>query len=119
MDEDIDQLRQRIEQTNLFAYIRNAEGDEQFYREMRETLALQAQTIAIDETPLHVYMEMVLQRLHAEKRLPFSALFTPPYTRGRLVGLFLAILELTKTRRVLPEQADPFGDIWVSLPNAE
>ena len=58
-----------------------------FGRLMRETLALQGQTIAIDETPLHVYMEMILQRLHAEKRLPFSALFTPPYTRGRLVGL--------------------------------
>ncbi|MHB1426323.1 MAG: segregation and condensation protein A [Gemmataceae bacterium] len=86
-----------------------------FGRLMRETLALQAQTITIDETPLHVYMEMILQRLQAEKRLPFSALFTPPYTRGRLVGLFLAILELTKTRRVVPEQPEPLGDIWISL----
>lgn len=40
MDEDIDQLRQRMEKANLFAYIRNAEGDEQFYQEMREALAL-------------------------------------------------------------------------------
>ena len=86
-----------------------------FGRLMRETLALQPQTIAVDQTPLHVYMEMVLQRLQAAKRLPFSALFTPPYTRGRLVGLFLAILELTKTRRVVPEQTEPFADIWVSL----
>jgi segregation and condensation protein A len=86
-----------------------------FGRLMRETLALQAQTISLDETPLHVYMEMVLARLQAEKRLPFSALFTPPHTRGRLVGLFLAILELTKRRHVIPEQPDPLGDIWVSL----
>ena len=86
-----------------------------FGRLMRETLALQAQTISIDETPLHVYMDMVLARLQAEKRLPFSALFTPPHTRGRLVGLFLAILELTKRRRVIPEQPDPLGDIWVAL----
>jgi segregation and condensation protein A len=86
-----------------------------FGRLMRETLALQAQTIAVDQTPLHVYMETILQRLQAEKRLPFSALFTPPHTRGRLVGLFLAILELTKTRRIIPEQDDAFGDIWVSL----
>lgn len=90
-----------------------------FGRLMRETLALQAQTIAIDETPLHVYMELVLAQLQAEKRLPFSALFTPPYTRGRLVGLFLAILELTKRRQLVPEQPDPLGDIWVSLANAE
>ncbi len=90
-----------------------------FGRLMRETMALQAQTIAIDETPLHVYMEMILQRLQVEKRLLFSALFTPPYTRGRLVGLFLAILELTKTRRIIPEQPEPLGDIWVSLQKEE
>jgi segregation and condensation protein A len=86
-----------------------------FGRLMRETLALQPQTIAVDQTPLHVYMDAIIRRLERDKRLPFSALFTPPYTRGRLVGLFLAVLELTKTRRVVPEQADAFGDIWVSL----
>jgi segregation and condensation protein A len=86
-----------------------------FGRLMRETLALQPQTIAVDTTPLHVYMDMVLRRLGREKRVPFSSLFTPPHTRGRLVGLFLAVLELTKTRRILPEQADSYGDIWLSL----
>ena len=86
-----------------------------FGRLMRETLALQPQTIAVDQTPLHVHMEHILDRLRVARRLPFSALFTPPHTRGRLVGLFLAILELTKTRRVVPEQDHAFGDIWVSL----
>jgi segregation and condensation protein A len=86
-----------------------------FGRLMRETMALQAQTIAVDQTPLHVYMATIVQQLQQEKRLPFSALFVPPHTRGRLVGLFLAILELTKTRRIVPEQPDVFGDIWVSL----
>lgn len=86
-----------------------------FGRLMRETLALQPQTIAVDQTPLHVYMEMVWERVRAEKRLPFSALFAPPHTRGRLVGLFLAVLELTKIRRVLPEQCEPFDDIWIAL----
>jgi segregation and condensation protein A len=86
-----------------------------FGRLMRETLALQAQTIAVDQTPLHIHMEAILQQLQTRKRLPFSALFTPPHTRGRLVGLFLAILELTKTRRIVAEQDDLLGDIWVSL----
>ncbi|HWG42149.1 MAG TPA: segregation/condensation protein A [Gemmataceae bacterium] len=86
-----------------------------FGRLMRETMALQSQTIAVDQTPLHVYMAMIIQQMQHEKRLPFSALFTPPHTRGRLVGLFLAVLELTKTRRIVPEQPDAFGDIWVSL----
>jgi segregation and condensation protein A len=86
-----------------------------FGRLMRETTAGQTQSIVVDQTPLHVYMEQILQRLHRDHRVPFSALFTPPYTRGRLVGLFLAVLELTKIHRIRPEQAEPFDDIWLSL----
>jgi segregation and condensation protein A len=86
-----------------------------FARLMRETLTLQPQAIIVDHTPLHVYVEQVLQRLLRDGRLPFSALFDAPHTRARLVGLFLAILELTKARRILPEQTEVFGEIWVSL----
>jgi segregation and condensation protein A len=86
-----------------------------FGRLMRETLALQPQTITDDQTPLHVHMETILTRLRQAQRLPLSSLFTPPCTRGRLVGLFLAILELTKGKRVVPEQPDLFGDIWLTL----
>jgi segregation and condensation protein A len=86
-----------------------------FGRLMRETTAGQTQSIVVDQTPLHVYMEQILERLRREHRVALSALFTPPYTRGRLVGLFLAVLELTKIRQVRPEQAEPFDDIWLSL----
>lgn len=86
-----------------------------FGRLMRETLAHQPQVIAVDHTPLHVHMEAVLARLGDEGRLPFSALFTPPHTRSRLVGLFLAVLELAKGGRLLAEQAGPFDDIWLAL----
>jgi segregation and condensation protein A len=86
-----------------------------FGRLMRETLALQPQSIVVDQTPQHVYMEMILERLQRERRGRLSDLFTPPYTRGRLVGLFLAVLELTKGRTVLAEQDEPFDDIWLSL----
>ena len=86
-----------------------------FGRLMRETLALQPQQIVVDQTPLHVYMEQIVQRLEREPRLPFSSLFAPPHTRGRLVGLFLAILELARGRQVVADQPEPFGDIWLSL----
>jgi segregation and condensation protein A len=65
-----------------------------FGRLMRETLALQPQQVVVDETPIQVYQEQIMERLAVEPRLPFSRLFTPPHTRGRLLGLFLAILEL-------------------------
>jgi len=85
-----------------------------FGRLLRETLALQPQQITFDQTPLEVYMDEVEERLRTEARLPFSALFAPPHTRSRLVGYFLAILELTRRFTILAEQDDAFGDIWLS-----
>lgn len=86
-----------------------------FGRLMRETLAMQPRQIVVDETPQQVYMENILERVQREKQAPFSSLFTPPYTRGRLLGMFLAILELIKGRKIRVEQADVFGDIVVTL----
>jgi segregation and condensation protein A len=85
-----------------------------FGRLMRETLALEPQQIVLDETPMHVYMVMIRERLEREPRLLFSGVFTPPHTRGRLLGLFLALLELIKARQLTVEQPEPFGDIWLS-----
>jgi segregation and condensation protein A len=90
-----------------------------FGRLMRETLAHQPQAIVVDHTPLHVHMEYIVRRLELEGALAFSALFTPPHTRSRLVGLFLAILELTKVRKIVAEQQEVFADIRVRLAGEE
>lgn len=84
-----------------------------FCRLMRETLALQPQRIIYDETPTQVFIERILQRLAEIPRLRFRDVFEPPHTRGRLVGFFLALLELIKARQVWAEQEEPFGDIWL------
>jgi segregation and condensation protein A len=86
-----------------------------FGRLMRETLALQPQQIVVDQTPIHVYMELISQRLEREPRLAFSSLFTPPHQRGRIVGIFLACLELMKGQRIGAEQAEVYGEIWLFL----
>ena len=86
-----------------------------FGRLMRETLALQPQQIVVDQTPVHVYMEMILQRLTEVQRLVFSSLFAPPTDRGRIVGMFLACLELIRGQQVVAEQEAVFGEIWISL----
>jgi segregation and condensation protein A len=86
-----------------------------FGRLMRETMTNEPQAIVVDHTPLHVHMGAVLGLLAARGRVRFTELFTPPHTRWRLVGLFLAILELTKARRIVPEQEAPFAEIWVVL----
>jgi segregation and condensation protein A len=83
-----------------------------FGRLMRETLSLQPQQIVVDETPIQVYEDQIIGLLTAQPVLPFTAVFTPPRSRGRLVGLFLAILELIKTRRIVAEQPEGFGEMW-------
>ena len=58
---------------------------------------------------------MILARLRAQSRVPFRDLFTPPYTKARLIGLFLAVLELIKGNEIQLDQPDPFGEIWIFL----
>lgn len=90
-----------------------------FGRLMRETIALQPSHIAIDETPIQVHMDRILSQLRERERMTLSDLFTPPRTRGRLLGLFLATLELIKACAIVVEQPDSFGDLWLRLVPAD
>src|SRR5262249_20626921 len=83
-----------------------------FARLMRETQSLQPATIAVDDTPQHVYEAQLKERIAAAGgRLPFRDAFTPPYFKARLIGIFLAILELIRNRGLGLEQPEPDGDI--------
>ncbi len=86
-----------------------------FARLMRETQSLAPTTVVQDDTPQHVYESRVLERVRQEGRVPLTALFEPPHFRARLIGLFLAVLELVKLRAVWLDQPEPFGEIWVLL----
>src|SRR5262245_3007162 len=86
-----------------------------FGRLMRETAALAPKQIVMDETPIHIHMERILELLKVRQRVPLTDVFTPPHTRGRLLGLFLAILELIKSRRIQAEQPELFGEICLVL----
>ena len=86
-----------------------------FGRLMRETIALQPSHIAVDETPIQVHMDRIVELLRRHERMTLSELFTPPRTRGRLLGLFLATLELIKGNTITVEQPDSFGELWLRL----
>jgi len=90
-----------------------------FGRLLSETQALQPRQVVVDETPLSVHVDAIRARLASEPRVRFRDLFTPPYHRARLVGLFLAVLELIKSREVTLQQPEMFGDIWLSASTAE
>jgi segregation and condensation protein A len=90
-----------------------------FGRLMRETSALQPRQIVMDETPIHVHIERIVQQLAQKPRTPFTELFASPHSRGRLVGMFLAILELIRTNVIWMDQPEMFGEIWLGLLEAQ
>src|SRR5207249_4780556 len=104
-----DRLQQPLRQVELWDLV------SAFGRLMRETLALQPSQIVVDETPMHVYMNMIVERLKQVGLMPFKDFFTPPFTRARLVGLFLAVLELIRMGQIEAHQEDVFGQIMLRL----
>ncbi|HUR54481.1 MAG TPA: segregation/condensation protein A [Gemmataceae bacterium] len=88
-----------------------------FARLMRETQASQVTTIAVDDTPQHVYESQIKERVAAEKRVAFRSVFSPPFSKPRLLGVFLAVLELIRHRGIgLELEGD---EIWlVATPQA-
>jgi segregation and condensation protein A len=84
-----------------------------FGRIVRDQRAVTAASIVYDDTPIHVYMARIHQRLLERGQLPFSALFEPGMHRSSQVGVFLAVLELVRNHGVRAEQNDLFGEIWL------
>lgn len=83
-----------------------------FGRLLRETAALAPANIIYDETPIETYMERICERLAERGTIVFSDLVRDTH-RGQRLGLFLAVLELMKARRIRAEQNELFGEIWL------
>ena len=84
-----------------------------FARLMRETQSLQPTTIAVDDTPQYVYEAQIKGRVLGEGRIAFLSVFTPPYWKARLIGIFLAILELIRNHGIGLEQFEEGDEIWL------
>ncbi len=85
-----------------------------FARLMREIQPVSIQLLHADDTPQHVYEEELYARVRDGGRIPFRQAFVPPYTRPRLIGLFLAMLELIR-RNAIAVEFDQEGGIWLSV----
>ena len=85
-----------------------------FARLMRETQALETATIAVDDTPQHVHEARITERVYLAGRVRFRDVFTPPYYKARLIGIFLAVLEVVRNHGIGLEQPDgDGGEIWL------
>ena len=84
-----------------------------FGRIVRDSRVTHAPSIVYDDTPIHVYMQRIHQRLVQDRRAAFSQLFYPGMHKTAMIGVFLSILELVRHHSVRTEQADGHGEIWV------
>ncbi len=84
-----------------------------FGRIMRETKVTRQSNIVYDDTPIHVYMGQINDRLIREGRVAFRSLFQVGMHKSALIGMFLAVLELVRHHQVRTDQNHLFGEIWV------
>jgi segregation and condensation protein A len=85
-----------------------------FARLVRETQALEPATIQVDDTPQYVHEARIIALVRAEGRVRFRDIFTPPYFKARLIGIFLAVLEVVRNHSIGLEQPDgEGGEIWL------
>jgi segregation and condensation protein A len=89
-----------------------------FGRILRDQHATRASNIVYDDTPIHVYMTRIHERLAQRGPVALGDLFQPGMHKSTLVGLFLAVLELVRHHGVRAEQNQDFGEIWV-MPGAD
>jgi len=72
--------------------------------------------IRYDDTPIEVYIEQIGSRVQAEGEVLFTQLFDQETIRSRIVGMFLAILELIRHHGYRAIQEGLYGEIRVLPP---
>ena len=75
--------------------------------------------VIYDDTPVELHAADILDRLGREGPMTFEQIFEGRDNRGEIVGLFLAMLELMRQRRIRARQMDGHGRIRVELREAE
>jgi len=85
-------------------------------RVLQKKVIEQNSTVRYDETPIHVYAEQIADRVRQAGRVPFSRFFEGTNRRSRIIGIFLAILELLRHHAFRAEQPEAFGEIYVLPP---
>lgn len=82
-------------------------------RIMRDNQATQPSSIVYDDTPIHVYMKRIHDRLLSDRQVSLSQMLQPGMHKSAMIGVFLAVLELVRHHKVLTKQDDLHGEIVV------
>lgn len=89
-----------------------------FGRVLKSNRPLLQENIVIDDTPIQVYMQRIHSRIVSQGRVSFTDLFENQIHKSAMIGIFLAVLELTRHHNVVAEQSDLHSEI-VLLPGLE
>jgi segregation and condensation protein A len=85
-------------------------------RVLRRKEVEEEQRIRYDETPIHVYVEQIGARVRAEGEVRFTSLFDAETIRSKIVGMFLAVLELLRHHGFRAVQEAEYGEIVIYPP---
>ena len=88
-----------------------------FGRVLRNNRPVAEANIFYDDTPIHVYMQRIHKRIVNNGQVSFSDLFEPAMHKSAMVGVFLAILELSRYHNVNARQSALHGEIVVQPAN--
>jgi len=69
--------------------------------------------IVQDDTPIETHMEHVAATVATRGRVAFTTFFDEDMPRSRVVGVFLAVLELVRRGQLRVRQDGIFADIWL------
>jgi segregation and condensation protein A len=69
--------------------------------------------VTYDDTPIDLHAADIEDRLKREPRLTLRALILGRKSRSEMIGVFLALLELIREKKILVQQADMLGEIEI------
>lgn len=84
-----------------------------FGRVLREHQVETSSNIVYDDTPIHVYMQRIRDRLRESGPVHISELFSTGMHKAAMIGVFLAVLELVRHHSVDTVQDDGHGEIVI------
>lgn len=74
--------------------------------------------IRYDDTPIHKYVEQIGNLVRERGEVPFTSLFDGETIRSKIIGMFLAVLELIRHHGFHAEQQQDHGEILLRPPVA-
>jgi segregation and condensation protein A len=85
-----------------------------FGRVLKQKVAATGPThIRYDDTPIHVFMLRIDERLRSEGRVAFVDFFESAVHKSTLIGMFLAVLQLMRYQHARAAQSEVFDEIWL------